>query len=178
MPTNEQDEPYYDESEFNTNAGINDVASQDSGPSNHSSLLIKPSNEEESTAPKQHIRAASIGKGLNMDATGMIREPNSFENKSYEFTEVPLEKTESVSPNEDVKNLPPPTITVIQQDTSDKSTPQKFASIEHEKRCIIKNLLIICMVFMLLFTAFQSMSALQSSINAVGSLCCNLGQWK
>ena len=178
MPTNETDEPYYDESEFNTNAGINDQTSQDSGPSNHSSLLIKPSNEEESTAPKQHIRAASIGKGLNMDTTGMIREPNSFENKSYEFTEVPLEKTESVSLNEDVKNLPPPTITVIQQDTSDKSTPQKFASIEHEKRCIIKNLLIICMVFMLLFTAFQSMSALQSSINAVGSLCCNLGQWK
>ena len=169
MPSNETDEPYYDESEFNTNAGINDHASQDSGPSNHSSLLIKPSNKEESTASTQHIRAASIGKGLNMDATVMVHEPNSFENKSYEFTEVQLEKTEDFLPNEDVKNLPPPTITVIQKDALDKSTPQKFASIEHEKRCIIKNLLIICMVFMLLFTAFQSMSALQSSINAVGS---------
>ena len=169
MPSNETDEPYYDESEFNTNAGINDHASQDSGPSNHSSLLIKPSNKEESTASKQHIRAASIGKGLNMDATVMVHEPNSFENKSYEFTEVQLEKTEDFLPDEDVKNLPPPTITVIQKDALDKSTPQKFASIEHEKRCIIKNLLIICMVFMLLFTAFQSMSALQSSINAVGS---------
>ena len=177
MPSNETDEPYYDESEFNTNAGINDHASQDSGPSNHSSLLIKPSNKEESTASKQHIRAASIGKGLNMDATVMVHEPNSFENKSYEFTEVQLEKTEDFLPNEDVKNLPPPTITVIQKDALDKSTPQKFASIEHEKRCIIKNLLIICMVFMLLFTAFQSMSALQSSINAVGSLCYIMGHW-
>lgn len=177
MPSNETDEPYYDESEFNTNAGISDQASQDSGPSNHSSLLTKPSNKEDSTAPKQHIRAASIGKGLNMDATCMIHEPNSFENKSYEFSEVPLEKTEDFSLNGDVKKFPPPTITVIQQDTSDKSAPQKFASIEDEKRCIIKNLLIICMVFMLLFTAFQSMSALQSSINAVGSLCYIMGHW-
>ena len=177
MPLNETDEPYYDESEFNTNAGINDQASQDSGPSNHSSLLIRLSNKEDSTAPKQHIRAASIGKGLNMDATRMVQEPNSFVNKSYEFTEVPLEKTEGFSPNLDVKNLPPPTITVIQQDTLDKSSTQKFATIEHEKRCIIKNLLIICMVFMLLFTAFQSMSALQSSINAVGSLCYIMGHW-
>ena len=176
MPSNETDEPYYDEGEFNTRAGINDQTSQDSGPSNDSSLLTKSSNKEDSTAPKQHIRAASIGKGLNMDATDMIHEPNSFENKSYEFTEVPLEKTDGFLLNEDVKNLPPPTITVIQQDTSDKSTPQKFASIEHEKRSIIKNLLIICMVFMLLFTAFQSMSALQSSINAVCTLCCIVGQ--
>ena len=37
----------------------------------------------------------------------------------------------------------------------------------NEKHSIIKNLLVICLSFMLLFTAFQSMSALQSSINKV-----------
>lgn len=42
-----------------------------------------------------------------------------------------------------------------------------------EKRGIIKNLLIICIAFMLLFTAFISMSALQSSINKVDGL----GTW-
>ena len=39
-----------------------------------------------------------------------------------------------------------------------------------ERHSIIKNLLVICFSFMLLFTAFQSMSALQSSINKVGKL--------
>lgn len=37
--------------------------------------------------------------------------------------------------------------------------------IKQAKRRIIKNVLIVSFAFMLLFTAFQSMSALQSSIN-------------
>ena len=37
-----------------------------------------------------------------------------------------------------------------------------------EKRRIIKNVVVISFAFLLLFTAFQSMAALQSSINKVG----------
>ena len=37
-----------------------------------------------------------------------------------------------------------------------------------EKRSIMKNVILISFAFLLLFTAFQSMSALQSSINKVG----------
>ena len=37
-----------------------------------------------------------------------------------------------------------------------------------EKRRIMKNVVVISFAFLLLFTAFQSMAALQSSINKVG----------
>ena len=39
--------------------------------------------------------------------------------------------------------------------------------VKAERRSIFKNVLVICFAFMLLFTAFGSMSALQSSINKV-----------
>jgi hypothetical protein len=38
---------------------------------------------------------------------------------------------------------------------------------KHEKRMILKNIIVISFAFMLLFTAFQSMASLQSSINKV-----------
>ena len=38
---------------------------------------------------------------------------------------------------------------------------------KHEERMIMKNIIVISFAFMLLFTAFQSMASLQSSINKV-----------
>ena len=38
---------------------------------------------------------------------------------------------------------------------------------KHEERMIMKNIIVISFAFMLLFTAFQSMAILQSSINKV-----------
>ena len=44
------------------------------------------------------------------------------------------------------------------------------AEIRYEKWRIMKNVVVISFAFLLLFTAFQSMSALQSSINKVSSI--------
>ena len=44
-----------------------------------------------------------------------------------------------------------------------------------EKRRIMKNVVFISFAFLLLFTAFQSMAALQSSINKVGGLVTSTG---
>ncbi|XP_065055269.1 protein unc-93 homolog A-like isoform X1 [Rhopilema esculentum] len=55
----------------------------------------------------------------------------------------------------------------------DKEAPvptPSFADAKAEKRHIIKNLLIVSFAFLLLFTAFQSLSNLQSSLNRVGGL--------
>ena len=86
-----------------------------------------------------------------------------LENQAYTFDEIPLE-TPVVSFNE-VKNE-----TVIDTNSQNGKGVQKVVNVEQEKRSIIKNLIVICISFMLLFTAFQSMSALQSSINNVISL--------
>jgi hypothetical protein len=45
---------------------------------------------------------------------------------------------------------------------------------KHEKKMILKNIVIISFAFMLLFTAFQSMASLQSSINKVKSFSLKL----
>ena len=47
-----------------------------------------------------------------------------------------------------------------------------------EKRRIMKNVVVISFAFLLLFTAFQSMAALQSSINKVGKTWINGGKFK
>ena len=59
---------------------------------------------------------------------------------------------------------------------SDKesSKENRFANLNDEEICsmkrgIYKNLLTISVAFMLLFTAFESMASLQSSINKVGN---------
>ena len=57
--------------------------------------------------------------------------------------------------------------------TNETFTLNNGMTAKQEKFGIIKNLIIICVAFMLVFTAFQSMSALQSSINKVDGL----GTW-
>ena len=57
------------------------------------------------------------------------------------------------------------------------STKTRFANLNESeirlaKRGIIKNVVIISFSFMLLFTAFQSMANLQSSINKVSTYIC------
>ena len=50
--------------------------------------------------------------------------------------------------------------------------------LQSEKRRIMKNVVVISFAFLLLFTAFQSMAALQSSINKVGKTWMNGGKFK
>ena len=58
--------------------------------------------------------------------------------------------------------------------TKESCKENRFANLNDEeirsmKRGIYKNLLTISVAFMLLFTAFESMASLQSSINKVGN---------
>jgi len=85
----------------------------------------------------------------------------SFDNKAYEANEA--EGGGGNDPNGNNKGG-----AVASRCNVDDMTPEE---IRVEKRGILKNVLLISMAFLLLFTAFQSMSALQSSINQV----CNLG---
>ena len=94
----------------------------------------------------------------------------SFGNKAFEFDEV--------SPNSTAYNRNSFTgynkkEVEREVDSLEKAEKTRNMTIEQEKRGIMKNVIIICIAFMLLFTAFQSMSALQSSINKVDGL----GTW-
>ena len=60
-----------------------------------------------------------------------------------------------------------------QHEDNKSFVPNTTMTMKQEKFGIIKNVIIICVAFMLVFTAFQSMSALQSSINKVDGL----GTW-
>ena len=51
--------------------------------------------------------------------------------------------------------------------SSDSQNNNTGMSVKYEKRMILKNIIVISFAFMLLFTAFQSMASLQSSINKV-----------
>ena len=52
-------------------------------------------------------------------------------------------------------------------DDSSKVDPDTKRKNQREERMIMKNIIVISFAFMLLFTAFQSMASLQSSINKV-----------
>ena len=163
MESTTKEEPSYDHEDFNTRAGISNQPSHNSNSSTHSGSFKKPFiKNEEST---------------NENST------DSYENKAYTFDEVPLGSptgTQGVSFNDSVKEVTTfetddtvKEVTSFETDEKMKITVEKIESqkttltVEQEKRSIIKNVIIICIAFMLLFTAFQSMSALQSSINKV-----------
>lgn len=55
-------------------------------------------------------------------------------------------------------------------DNDDKHPEIEFADEKAEKRNIIKNLLVVSFAFLFLFTAFQSLSNLQSSLNQAEGL--------
>ena len=143
MASNDKGEPTYDPEDFNTRAGISNQASQSSHSGSLSGSFKKPVMKEDT-------------------------DNDGFQNKGYTFDEVPLESpvtATQVSFNEGKNET-------LKNDTNSQhgTGVQKVVSVEQEKRSIIKNLIVICIAFMLLFTAFQSMSALQSSINNVSSL--------
>lgn len=125
-------------------------------------------NEEPSYDPEDfNIRA-----GISDNLSGSFKKPvmkddtdnNGIENKGYTFSEIPLE---SSKPNTQVSFNKEKGESIIETNSQNGTGVQKMVNIEQEKRSIIKNLIVICIAFMLLFTAFQSMSALQSSINNV-----------
>ena len=149
MASNAKEEPNYDHDDFNTRAGISNQPSHSSNSSTHSGSFRKP----------------FIKESTNENNT------DSYENKAYTFDEVPLGSppgTQGVSFNDTVKE-----VTTVENEkmkiTVEKIESQKTINVEQEKRSIIKNVIVICIAFMLLFTAFQSMSALQSSINNVSN---------
>ena len=59
----------------------------------------------------------------------------------------------------------------IRDDTSSGSEvdPESRKINQREERMIMKNIIVISFAFMLLFTAYQSMASLQSSINKVST---------
>jgi len=93
-----------------------------------------------------------------------MTEMESFDNKAYlQDTE---EKSSSVvNNNHDKEAEAGRSRTAVDNMTEDE--------VRAEKKGIMKNVILISFAFLLLFTAFQSMSSLQSSINRV----CNLGTY-
>ena len=81
----------------------------------------------------------------------------SFQNKGYN----PDENLDNVKANNIPKSADD------KQNTHAAILDVSRTGVKNEKRSIFKNVLVICFAFMLLFTAFSSMSALQSSINKV-----------
>ena len=152
MASNAKEEPHYDHDDFNTRAGISNQPSHSSNSSTHSGSFRKPfiKNQEPTNEHNTH----------------------SYENKAYTFDEVPLgspPSTQGVTFNDTAKEVTsdePERMKI----TVEKIERQKSINVEAEKRSIIKNVIVICIAFMLLFTAFQSMSALQSSINNVSKI--------
>ena len=94
-------------------------------------------------------------------------ELQSFDNKGYI-----VEESNSASgpdPNDNIKKYS------TQDGEFNNNVDTQIAKVKNmspeeirsEKRSIMKNVIVISFAFLLLFTAFQSMSALQSSINKV-----------
>lgn len=87
-------------------------------------------------------------------------EMKAFDNEGY------------VKGSDDVDNKAKTKDMEANNNSSQLSTKARFANMSDEekkvaKRGIIKNVVVISFAFMLLFTAFQSMANLQSSINKV-----------
>ena len=126
---------------------------------------------EDGEDPIQCKKEVPSGKALRrQNDSSMRNHVNSVDNKSYESDEGPIKNTRSwfrskfdiFKIKNSVQNVLPSAIVVTRQDSSDNVTRTKFASIDQEKRTIIKNLLIVSIAFMLSSTALQSMSALHS----------------
>ena len=122
------------------------------------------------------------------DDLGMRNDVSNCENNPHEFDEGPIQKNvgwlksklKRFKIGNSVQNTLPSTISVTQQDSSDIIFVRKFESVGQEKRSIIKNLFVICLAFLMLSTAFQSMLALHSNfgilrttfgVSAVSNIC-------
>jgi len=90
-----------------------------------------------------------------------MAEMKSFDNRAYEANGEEMRGGGDANANVKAEQA-------TSRSAVDSMTEEEIKS---EKRGILKNVLLISLAFLLLFTAFQSMSALQSSINKV----CNLG---
>jgi hypothetical protein len=71
-----------------------------------------------------------------------------------------------------VKGGEDPNANKISKKDPEAAPPSRYANLSDEetkqlKRGILKNVIVISIAFMLLFTAFQSMASLQSSLNKV-----------
>ena len=176
MPSNERDGTYYDPEEFNTHAGITGQANDDSSSSSHSGSFKKQVITDQDESSKKHIIKPYFETETEKVKNAEVS-TSSFENKAYKWDDVPLEPQDKneVSFDEDIKKesvtkqsiKASPSITITTEKYEMKKRVTKTINLDQEKRSIIKNVLIICIAFMLLFTAYSSMSALQSSINAV-----------
>jgi len=97
----------------------------------------------------------------------MTNDPQSFDNKAYV-------SDESADPNSNnVKKYSTKDSEEFNNNVEARISSVKNMSpeeIRSEKRSIMKNVIVISFAFLLLFTAFQSMSFLQSSINKVDGL--------
>ena len=151
MSSEQKEVVNYDHTEFNTRAGISDQSS-------HNSLSSEHSNKNALSSDKY----AEPGENKVLDTVRSNGDnPISFSNDAYEFDDVPLDSPSKTEVSfDDDKQKPAQTYPSNKRES-------KPINVDQEKRSIIKNVLIICLAFMLLFTAFQSMSALQSSINRV-----------
>ena len=93
----------------------------------------------------------------------MTNDPQSFDNKAYDDSADPNSnnvRKYSTKDTEEFNNNVEARISSVKN-----MSPEE---IRLEKRSIMKNVIVISFAFLLLFTAFQSMSFLQSSINKVG----------
>ena len=94
----------------------------------------------------------------------MTNDPQSFDNKAYISDESADPNSNNVKKyitkdSEEFNNNAEARISSVKN-----MSPEEIRS---EKRSIMKNVIVISFAFLLLFTAFQSMSFLQSSINKV-----------
>ena len=89
---------------------------------------------------------------------GFASNPNQEKIKEFQKTKDFLKTTEVPMTKEEV-----PKTTMLE----DKTAGSKTENVKRETLMIMKNVVIISFAFMLLFTAFQSMASLQSSINKV-----------
>ena len=94
----------------------------------------------------------------------MTNDPQSFDNKAYV-------SDDSADPNSNnVRKYSTKDTEEFNNNVEARISSVKNMSPEEirlEKRSIMKNVIVISFAFLLLFTAFQSMSFLQSSINKV-----------
>ena len=140
-----EEKKYYVNDELNPTEGINDKGFFE---------VNLDSNDNDNNFQNLSDREAyKILTGSDMAGDEHAK---SFQNKGY-------------SPDENLDNVKGnnvPTANDI-QNTLGVIVDVSKAGMKNAKRSIFKNVLVICFAFMLLFTAFSSMSALQSSINKV-----------
>ena len=154
MTSNSKEECWHSHEVSSANKGDNNSVLENSFSNKYVSKYDKCINSI-AIASTDSKRTISDSKGINID---------SVKNTTCNFNEEEAEaKMINISSLKNATNT----------NSDNKFRKFTFANEGQEKRSIIKNVLIICIAFMLLFTAFNSMSALQSSINKVDGL----GTW-